>query len=69
VPPGNVAWPVEDIVPEVGVCAFGIVVGVGFGNVAGGMVAGAGVAEGDALVVFEVAAVLAPYQSLTPLWP
>ena len=62
VPPGIVPLlPVA--VPVVGVFAFGIVVGVGFGNVCAGIVAGAGVAAG----AFDVA--LAPYQSFTPLWP
>ena len=66
VPPGIVAL-LPVCVPVVGVFAFGIVVGVGFGNVCAGIVAGAGVALGDAAVVLDV--VLAPYQSLTPLWP
>lgn len=69
VPPGSVGrLPV--CVPVVGVCAFGIVAGVDFGNVCAGIVAGAGVALGDVLldvvvVVFDVSA----YHSLTPLWP
>ncbi len=58
-------------VPVVGVFAFGIVVGVDFGNVCAGIVAGAGVAAGVAAgiaaAVFD--GVLAPYQSFTPLWP
>ena len=54
-----------------GVCAFGIVAGVDFGNVCAGIVAGAGVALGDVLlggvaVVFDVSA---PYQVFTPLCP
>jgi len=54
----------------VGVCAFGIVVGVDFGNVCAGIVAGAGVALGDALVVvvFDESAA-PPYQVFTPLCP